>query len=274
MVIKKSSGIIPQKKAGEPLHSFSGNEKTAHFGFRTVPAREKVNWVRNHFDTVAQKYDVMNTLLSFGIHYVWKRSAVKLLGLTAGDRVIDVCGGTGDLSVLANKRVKPLGSVVLYDINRTMIETGRVKSTHAKARKEIIYVQGDAERISLRSACLDAAMVGFGIRNLTHMEEGFREIHRILKPGGRFVCLEFSQPTARLFRWLYDFYSFGVMPLLGLLIAGSREAYTYLPESIRMFPPPGELTELLEEIGFRHVMYRTLTNGIAVVHRGTKNQSS
>ena len=274
MVIKKSSGITLQKKEVDPLYSFSGNKKTVHFGFRTVPAREKVNWVRNHFDTVAQKYDVMNTLLSFGIHYVWKRSAVKLLGLRAGDSVIDVCGGTGDLSILANKRVKPFGSVVLYDINRTMIETGRDKSTHTKARKEIIYVQGDAERISLRSGCFDAAMVGFGVRNLTHMEEGFREMYRVLKPGGRFVCLEFSQPTARLFRWLYDVYSFSIMPLLGLLIAGSREAYTYLPESIRMFPSPGELTVLLEEIGFRRVMYRPLTNGIAVVHRGMKNQSS
>jgi len=263
MVIKKSTWIDPEEKE-------RGN-KLVHFGFQKVPEREKTKRVRDHFDIVARKYDLMNTLLSFGTHYLWKRTAVKLAGLRAGDSVIDVCGGTGDLSVLAVKRVRPLGSVVLYDINRTMMEAGKRKPSNAAARKEILYVQGDAERISFGSEQFDAAVVGFGIRNLTHMEHGFREMWRVLKPGGRFMCLEFSRPAAPLFRRLYDLYSFRIMPLLGLLFAGSRQAYTYLPESIRMFPSPREITALLERIGFRRVICRTLTNGIAVVHVGIKS---
>jgi demethylmenaquinone methyltransferase/2-methoxy-6-polyprenyl-1,4-benzoquinol methylase len=248
------------------------SEETANFGFRKIPAREKVKWVRHHFDTIAQKYDVMNTLLSFGIHYLWKRTAVRLLGLKPGDRVIDVCGGTGDLSILAVKKVNLPGRVVLYDINRMMMESGRRKSSNASSREKILYVQGDAENISFGSKRFDAAMVGFGIRNLTHMEEGFKEMYRVLKPGGRILCLEFSQPTAPLFRWLYDFYSFYIMPFLGLLIVGSRQAYTYLPESIRVFPLPQELSVLLEGIGFSKVTYRKLTNGIAVIHVGVKRE--
>jgi demethylmenaquinone methyltransferase/2-methoxy-6-polyprenyl-1,4-benzoquinol methylase len=258
------------RRRGAALDSSTGDEKTVHFGFQKVPEREKTKRVCDHFNTVAQKYDLMNTLLSFGIHYVWKRTAVKLLGLRAGDAVIDVCGGTGDLSVLAARRVRPLGCVVLYDINRAMIEAGRRKSSNAAARQEILYVQGDTERIACKSGRFDAAMVGFGIRNLTHMEEGLREMYRVLRHGGRFMCLEFSRPTAPLFRSLYDFYSFYVMPFLGLFLAGSRQAYTYLPESIRMFPPPAELTALLEKIGFQQVTYDALTNGIAVAHRGIK----
>jgi demethylmenaquinone methyltransferase/2-methoxy-6-polyprenyl-1,4-benzoquinol methylase len=248
----------------------TGDEQRVHFGFQRVPEREKIKRVRDHFDTVAHKYDVMNTLLSFGIHYFWKRTAVKLLGLRAGEVVVDVCGGTGDLSILALRRVRPRGDVVLYDINRSMMEAGRRKSSNKAARREIIYVQGDAELIGLKADRFDAAMVGFGIRNLTHMEEGLREMYRVLKPGGRFICLEFSRPTAPLFRRLYDFYSFYIMPFLGLLIAGSRQAYTYLPESIRMFPPPTELSALLGKIGFRQVTYQPLTNCIAVVHKGIK----
>lgn len=257
-----------KEEAGKILKS---DQETTHFGFRKVPAEEKVRWVRNHFDTVAQKYDLMNTLLSFGIHYLWKRTAVNLLRLQPGDSLLDVCGGTGDLSVLALKRMKKSGKVVLFDINRKMMERGRRKSTHAGLREKIDYVQGDAECLSFRSGQFDAAMVGFGIRNLTHMEEGFKEMYRVLKPGGRFLCLEFSSPTSPLFRRLYDFYSFHIMPLLGLLLAGSRQAYTYLPESIRLFPAPQDLARLLEEIGFSQVHYRPLTNGIAVVHWGLKN---
>jgi demethylmenaquinone methyltransferase/2-methoxy-6-polyprenyl-1,4-benzoquinol methylase len=258
------------KKRGRGSNSSTRGEKTVHFGFQKVLEREKIRLVGDHFDTVARTYDLMNTLLSFGIHYVWKRTAIELLGLRAGDAVIDVCGGTGDLSILAIRKVKPLGSVVLYDINRTMIEAGLLKSSNAAARKEILYCQGDTESIACKSERFDAAMVGFGIRNLTHMEQGLREMYRVLKQGGRFMCLEFSRPISPLFRRLYDFYSFYVMPFLGLFIAGSRQAYTYLPESIRMFPAPVELAALLERIGFKQVTYHPLTNGIAVVHRGIK----
>ena len=245
-------------------------EKIVHFGFQKIPEKEKTARVGRHFDIVARRYDVMNTLLSFGIHYAWKRKAVGLLELKVGDVVIDCCGGTGDLSILASRRVGPGGSVILYDINRMMIEAGRRKSSNAVARKEIAYVQGDAERISFKSGIFDAAMVGFGVRNLTHMEKGLQEIHRVIKRGGRFVCLEFSRPIHPLFRLLYDFYSFYIMPSAGFLLTGSRQAYTYLPESIRMFPSPRKLAALLGKTGFREVTYQTLSNGIAVVHRGIK----
>ena len=245
-------------------------EKMAHFGYRKVPEDEKVKWVMNHFNTVAHKYDLMNTLLSFGIHHLWKRVAVKMLKLHAGDRVIDVCGGTGDLSILAAHAVGSSGRVIIYDINRAMLEMGRPKVAKSARDRRITYVQGNAEHISFANQRFDAAMVGFGIRNLTHMKEGLKEIHRVLKPGGKLMCLEFSKPTAPLFRWLYDIYSFHIMPYLGGLIVGSKQAYTYLPESIRLFSLPDELSTILENSGFSQVTYRKLTNGIAVVHLAKK----
>ena len=266
----KTALTPPGKSEEEIPPTRAGAEGMTHFGFRQVPADDKAHLVRDHFDAVAKKYDLMNTLLSFGIHYLWKRTAIELLGLQPGDFVLDVCGGTGDLSVLATKQIGPSGRIVLYDINRAMMEAGRGKSTHAAERKRVSYVQGDAERAAFASGTFDAAMVGFGIRNLTCREEGLREIHRVLKPGGRFVCLEFSQPTAAWFRPLYDFYSFHIMPVLGSLIVGSSQAYTYLPESIRLFPSPEALSGILDEIGFRQTAYRRLTNGIACVHSGIK----
>ncbi len=212
----------------------------------------------------------MNTLLSFGIHYFWKRAAIRLLDLKAGDSVLDICGGTGDLSVLAVREVGPSGNVVLADINLAMIEAGKCKRTHIAERKRISYLRSDAEQMGIKSNSVDVAMVGFGIRNLTHMEEGFREMHRVLRPGGRFMCLEFSSPTPGWFRWLYDFYSFRIMPYVGLLFTGSKQPFTYLPESIRLFPSPEKLTELLTKLGFGNISCRWLTNGIATVHVGLK----
>lgn len=245
-------------------------KKAACFGFEAVAEDEKGGRVLSHFNTVAEKYDIMNTILSFGIHYVWKQIAIKMLNLKPGQKVLDVCGGTGDLSVMASKVVGPAGRVTLFDINREMMTTGRAKSTNGLIRQKIAYVQGDAENIALADNIFDAAMVGFGIRNVTHMQSGFAEMHRVLKPGGRILCLEFSKPVTPWFCKLYDFYSFTIMPVLGQLLAGSRQAYTYLPESIRLFPLPPELADILTGIGFKDVQYRHLTNGIAVAHVGIK----
>jgi len=269
-MLRKKAIWLDEQKGGEKQRDRVSQQRMAHFGFRKVPEDEKVEWVIRHFNTVSRKYDLMNTLLSFGIHHLWKRTAIKMMRLNAGDWVIDVCGGTGDLSILAAKAVGPSGRVILYDINRAMMETGRPRVARSSYEKNVLFVQGNAEQISCAAQRFDAAIVGFGIRNLTHMEKGFREMHRVLRPGGKLMCLEFSKPTIPVFRWLYDMYSFHIMPRLGALIVGSRQAYTYLPESIRMFPTPGELTGILKRVGFTRITHRKLTNGIAVIHLAKK----
>ncbi len=245
-------------------------DKTAAFGFELVPEKEKTEHVRRHFDSVAEKYDLMNTLLSGGIHYLWKRRAMAVLAPKPGEKVLDVCGGTGDLSILAHKKVGHTGLVTVFDINRAMMQAGRRTRRHQTIRSQLTYAQGNAEQISFSDASFDKAIVGFGIRNVTHMIQGFSEMYRVLKPGGRMVCLEFSKPVWPFFRTLYDFYSFTIMPWLGELLVGSWKAYEHLPETIRLFPLPDELADILTEIGFEDVQYERLTNGIAVIHAGTK----
>jgi demethylmenaquinone methyltransferase/2-methoxy-6-polyprenyl-1,4-benzoquinol methylase len=257
------------ERAKQLDHPPSG-EKTAYFGYQRIPADKKTDQVTQHFNSVARHYDFMNTLLSFGIHHLWKRTAVKMMELEPGDNVVDVCGGTGDLAILAAGVVGESGRVTIFDINRAMIRAGLHKVGNPDIGSRIRYVQGNAEAISFPEASFDKAMVGFGIRNVTRMEKGFEEMHRVLKPGGKMMCLEFSKPTAPVFRWLYDFYSLQMMPFIGQVVAGNRKAYTHLPESIRMFPMPDELSALLKKIGFAQVAYRKLTNGIAVIHLATK----
>ncbi|MGE0084235.1 MAG: bifunctional demethylmenaquinone methyltransferase/2-methoxy-6-polyprenyl-1,4-benzoquinol methylase UbiE [Desulfococcaceae bacterium] len=261
-----------KNKRQEQLDEHITREGKARFGSEELDESQKAERVRRHFNSVAAKYDMMNTLLSMGIHYLWKYQGVRMLGLKSGDKVLDVCGGTGDLSILAEKITGPSGKVILYDINREMIKAGREKSSNTFHRKRIVYVQGDAEQISFPDNTFDAVMVGFAIRNITHMKQAFREMHRVLKPGGRFLCLEFSKPIWPWFRFLYDVYSFHIMPFLGDLLVGSKTAYTCLPETIRLFLLPDELSEVFRESGFSEVKYRLLTNGIAVAHTGKKQQ--
>ena len=270
MTIRKYPRWFDALKRREQLDDYVQATGEARFGLRTFKESEKYKAVMRHFNRVAPKYDFMNSLLSMGIQHVWKRAAIRMLNLRPGDRVLDVCGGTGDLAILAARKTGPAGRVVIYDINRAMIEAGRPKIDPFPELSHIAYVQGDAERITFPDNTFDAAMVGFGIRNVTHLRRGFSEMHRVLIPGGRFLCLEFSRPTNVVFRELYDFYSFNVMPFLGELIAGSAQSYACLPETIRMFPLPDELSAMLEGVGFGRVRCRTMTNGIAVAHVGIK----
>ena len=259
---------INQDSAASNNHK--DQEDTVHFGYRTVRADEKVKLVKKHFDSIAARYDLINTVLSFGMHHLWKRAAVTMLKLEPGQQVIDVCGGTADLAIIAARAVGPSGSITVYDINPAMMELGRQKAHKADLGDRIRFVHGDAEQISLPDNHFDAAMVGFGIRNVTRMEKGLAEMHRVLKRGGKFLCLEFSQPGPGAFRRLYDFYSFQVMPRIGRLFTGSSQAYYYLPESIRLFPSPGALSKIIEQAGFSNVTYHLLSKGIAAIHMGVK----
>jgi len=227
---------------------------------------DKTPVVRSYFDAIAGRYDLMNTLLSFGLHHVWKARAIRAARISGAMRVLDVCGGTGDLAARAARRLDSGGSVTLYDFSCAMMRAGRGRAHHSSLR----CVCGDARALALKGRCVDMVIIGFGLRNLADMNAGLREFQRVLAPGGRLVCLEFSQPTGALLRRLYDLYSYRVIPVLGQLITGSRAAYTYLPDSIREFPPPGRLQQMIEQAGFSSVSYSLLTGGIAAIHTGCK----
>jgi demethylmenaquinone methyltransferase/2-methoxy-6-polyprenyl-1,4-benzoquinol methylase len=240
------------------------------FGFRRVPEEEKAPLVRDVFDRVATRYDLMNDLMSAGIHRLWKAEMVARLRPRAGQRLIDVAGGTGDIA----RRVLPAlratggatGGAIVCDVNASMIEVGRIRALDDGILAGIEFVCGDAERLPFADRSFDLYTIAFGIRNVTRLERALAEARRVLRPGGRFMCLEFTPAVAPLLKPLYDLYSFRVLPLIGQIVAGDRDAYTYLAESIRRFPPPDVLARMIEEVGLGQARFRSLTGGIAALH--------
>jgi len=245
------------------------HDKT-HFGFRDVPFGEKAKLVRNVFDSVADKYDVMNDLMSLGIHRIWKRIALQLSHVRPGESVLDLAGGTGDMTALFQRRVGATGQVVLSDINAAMLSRGRDRLLDEGICGNVRYAQIDAEKLPFADDRFDCVCIAFGLRNVTHKETALQSILRVLKPGGRAIILEFSEVQGELMRKGYDLYSFKLLPLLGKWIAGDADSYRYLAESIRMHPNQERLKAMMEQAGFARCEYFNLTHGIVAVHRGYK----
>ncbi len=241
------------------------DEPTTHFGFREVTESEKAGRVARVFDSVASRYDVMNDLMSAGLHRVWKRILIERGGLRAGERVLDLAGGTGDISALLHRRVGETGQVVLTDINGEMLRNGRDRLLDAGIALPL--VQCDAEALPFPDRRFDCVTIAFGLRNVTRKERALAEMYRVLRPGGRALVLEFSRVWAPL-RPLYDAYSFGVLPRLGRLVAGDADSYRYLAESIRVHPGQEALRGMMQAAGFERVDYLNLTAGVVALHRG------
>ena len=239
---------------------------TTHFGFRTVREEEKASLVRAVFDDVAPRYDLMNDLMSAGIHRLWKGAMIDWLRPRPGMTLLDVGGGTGDIAFRFAQRGG--GPVVVCDINREMLAVGRDRAIDRNIAADIQWVCGDAESLPFPDRSVEAYTIAFCLRNVTHVDRALAEAARVLKPGGRFLCLEFSQVVLPLLDRVYDAYSFHLLPWLGQLVAGNREAYQYLVESIRKFPPQKELAERMRGAGMAQVSYRNLSGGIAALHSG------
>jgi demethylmenaquinone methyltransferase/2-methoxy-6-polyprenyl-1,4-benzoquinol methylase len=240
------------------------------FGYREVSPEEKMRLVREQFDPIATTYDLADAILSAGLDERWRKKGISLLGLNEGDRVLDLCGGTGDFALLAAGRTGDHSRVVIYDFNRRMMEAGRRKIRRSPRGDNIFCIQGDAECISFADGSFDAVTLGFGLRNFVHPELGLKEICRVLKPGGRLLVLEFSLPERRGLRSLYHFYSFRVMPLVARLICGTAGPFRYLAESIRVFPPPEEVVGIIRRAGFQDVCFQRVSQGLATLYTATK----
>ncbi|MDD4929226.1 MAG: bifunctional demethylmenaquinone methyltransferase/2-methoxy-6-polyprenyl-1,4-benzoquinol methylase UbiE [Gallionella sp.] len=241
--------------------------KTTHFGFETVDEKDKARRVAGVFTSVASKYDIMNDLMSVGLHRIWKRFAVSVSGVRTGQRVLDVAGGSADLSRLFLKAVGSSGQVVLTDINNAMLRVGRDRLLDEGINTPV--TQCDAEHLPFPDDYFDVVSIAFGLRNVTHKDAALREMRRVLKPGGRVIVLEFSK-VAKPLEKAYDLYSFKLLPRMGQMIAGDADSYKYLAESIRMHPGQEELKQMMLDAGLERVEYFNLTGGVVAVHRGYK----
>jgi len=240
---------------------------TTHFGFKTVDEQDKARHVRSVFDSVASKYDVMNDLMSMGLHRLWKAYTVQVANLKPGDQVLDIAGGTGDLAMAFAKQVGPSGRVVHTDINEAMLSTGRDRLlNHGLVLPTLVC---DAEKLPFADGHFDLVSVAFGLRNMTHKDQALAEMCRVLKPGGKLMVLEFSK-VAKPLEKVYDWYSFKVLPRMGQMVAGDADSYRYLAESIRMHPGQQELKALMKNAGFGHVDFHNLSAGVVALHVGIK----
>jgi demethylmenaquinone methyltransferase / 2-methoxy-6-polyprenyl-1,4-benzoquinol methylase len=244
------------------------SKNTTHFGFQEVPITEKARRVGQVFSAVADRYDLMNDLMSLGIHRLWKRFMLSQTGLRDGQMALDVAGGTGDITRGLAKRVGTSGRVLLVDINASMLENGRDRLVDAGVAGNVEYLQADAEHLPIADKTIDCITIAFGLRNVTRKEAALASMYRVLKPGGRLLILEFSKPTAPGLKPVYDFYSFKILPQIGKLVAGDEASYRYLAESIRMHPDQETLKAMMQAADFERCSYFNLSGGIVALHRG------
>lgn len=240
---------------------------TTHFGFQSVDESEKAGRVRGVFDSVASKYDIMNDVMSGGLHRAWKAYTVMVANLKEGDKALDIAGGTGDLALAFSRKVGASGQVVHTDINEAMLRVGRDRLTDKGVILPTLVC--DAEKLPFEDNYFDLVSVAFGLRNMTHKDMALKEMNRVLRPGGKLLVLEFSK-VAKPLEKAYDWYSFKILPAMGKLIAGDSESYRYLAESIRMHPGQQELKALMQQCGFGHVDYHNMTGGVCALHVGIK----
>lgn len=243
---------------------------TTHFGYKTVKSDDKASMVAGVFHSVAKQYDVMNDVMSFGIHRLWKRFTIDASGVRPGNSILDLAGGTGDLTAKFSKLTGPQGKVILADINSSMLNVGRDKLRDKGIVGNVDYVQANAEALPFEDNSFDIVTIAFGLRNVTDKDKALRSIFRVLKPGGRLLVLEFSKPEHDIVNKAYDFYSFNILPKMGELVAKDGESYQYLAESIRMHPDQETLKSMMQDAGFEQTTYHNLTGGIVALHKGYK----